>query len=524
MVNDFFNVAPAMLDDHNMPKLISSDQMESYIGSASTSPVQDYIMAPSYHPQQQHHNQRQHQLQFPVATSMPTMTTHSAPSSPPYPIIKSEEVQSQNTLDYLLFPSSFDIPAQDQQQHHIFPSQRSPYTDVSLIQQRQQHNQQQQQHAQQLRLHFQQQQQMMYDTTPSHSTVTSMSIPATSSMMSTMGSATSSSSLFAPSAIATSAPFFHPSSLVQDDIHNVPSHSFQRLNTYSQHTQQRLSASLTLEPVPSSSASTSASTAAVAVPENALVTPPPTKKSSAAASSRLSTSSRLDKVKATRSTKVTKSTLSSSSSSISSTPSAADMISSATTETKTATTATTTRAIRKTSKKSTAPESRESSEQPETSTTTESQASRASGQTGNITHPRRAAQNRAAQRTFRNRRKAYIKELEQKVQEIDQTRELMKSIHNENQEVWRRLQILETLAAQSGVQMPTFSPLVPFVASGNEFASGNSNGAMGGNMMMSQGNNSNTMGSSNEEDEDDEDMSDSFSSHQQHFQQHIQHL
>ncbi|KAF9944901.1 hypothetical protein BGZ65_011447, partial [Modicella reniformis] len=103
-------------------------------------------------------------------------------------------------------------------------------------------------------------------------------------------------------------------------------------------------------------------------------------------------------------------------------------------------------------------ESRESSEQPE------SASDRLAGHAGNVTHPRRAAQNRAAQRTFRNRRKAYIKELEQKVQEIDRTRDLMDAVRVENQEIWRRFQILETLASRNGVQLPVFPPLTSLAA------------------------------------------------------------
>jgi hypothetical protein len=176
-----------------------------------------------------------------------------------------------------------------------------------------------------------------------------------------------------------------------------------------------------------------------------------------------------------------------------------------------------TRASRKATKKMTTPESRESSEQPENGTgTNDSTMNRAPGHAGNITHPRRAAQNRAAQRTFRNRRKAYIKELEQKVQDIDRTRELMASIHHENQQVWHRLQALESLASQNGIQIPTFAPLTPFVATGNEFGQllDVSSGQHDMSAMMNH-----QMGSSgNEDEEDEDDMSDS------HQLQHIQHL
>ncbi|KAF8986119.1 hypothetical protein BGZ46_009230 [Entomortierella lignicola] len=81
---------------------------------------------------------------------------------------------------------------------------------------------------------------------------------------------------------------------------------------------------------------------------------------------------------------------------------------------------------------------------------------------GNITHPRRAAQNRAAQRTFRNRRKAYIKDMEQKVLELNQTRSRFEAIQNENREIWGRYRALESLVAQNGLSAPQFPPMTPF--------------------------------------------------------------
>ncbi|KAG0307578.1 hypothetical protein BGZ98_010379 [Dissophora globulifera] len=493
--NNFFHMAPSMLDD-NVAKLINTDQIENYMASASTSPIQDYLMAPTYHSQQQPQNQRQHQLQFPVSTSM---ITHSAPNSPPYPIIKTEDISQQqlhSNMDYLLFPS-FDLtPASgsSHDQHHILPSQSSPqmqqqqqrmlpFADVSLIQQRQHHHQQQQQHAQQLRLHHQQRaleqqqqqlqhQQMMYDTnTPSHSAATSMSIPVTSMLSSVVSGASSSSSHYAPTAIATSTPFFHGPTLAQDKSSGPafqrPTTSYTPLAHPAAPKRKREDSGRQVSPQIegyASSASSSSSPSLVAATEAAKV------------ASSLSTSSSNSVRSSSR--KATKQSVAA----VAAAAVAAGL------------------------------ESRESSEQPEMGTSQQQQ------HTGNITHPRRAAQNRAAQRTFRNRRKQYIKELEQKVQEVDRTRELMETIHMENQEVWRRFQILEALASQSGLQMPAFSPLTPFVATGHEFGAGlggmersntNNGNATDGSQMMPV-----MMGSSNDdEEEDDDEMSDSYSTH-----------
>ncbi|KAK3817248.1 MAG: hypothetical protein J3Q66DRAFT_182679 [Benniella sp.] len=91
---------------------------------------------------------------------------------------------------------------------------------------------------------------------------------------------------------------------------------------------------------------------------------------------------------------------------------------------------------------------------------------------GNVTHPRRAAQNRAAQRTFRNRRKAYIKDMEQKVLELHQIRARFEMLQSENREIWKRYRILENLVASSSsggsgnnnrqLVMPSFTPMTPF--------------------------------------------------------------
>jgi hypothetical protein len=75
---------------------------------------------------------------------------------------------------------------------------------------------------------------------------------------------------------------------------------------------------------------------------------------------------------------------------------------------------------------------------------------------GNVTHPRRAAQNRAAQRTFRNRRKAYIKDLETKAVELERSKTYVHSLETENDSLWDRFQSLERLIADSGLNMPSF--------------------------------------------------------------------
>lgn len=532
--NDFLHMS--ILDDNVTKQLIHSTDhhnnqhhMENYMTtsstSASSSPIQDYLIAPPtyQHPQQQHPNQRQHQVQFPIVPVMPTMVaaaavaaaSHSAPSSPSYPIIKTEDVQAQQRMDYLMFPN-FDIPSsatttasstsstspQMQQQRMM------PY-DASLIQQRHHHQQQQQQHAQQLRLQHQraleqQQQQMMFDAAaPNHSTVSTMSIPTTNAMMSNMS---------ANATVPTTTPFFHPSNIAYMPAAHPAAPKRKREESGQslprQTSPQLLDNTTTVMTTPSNTSSSNIDEPSWSASPS-LVTLP---KKISSPSSRPSTSSRLDKVKATRSTKVTKFASSSptpSSSSIASTSTAAlfsspDMLASTSP-------AQESKATRASTKKSTSPstkkaqsESRETSPISGDSSAAPQSSSPATG-SGNITHPRRAAQNRAAQRTFRNRRKAYIKELEQKVQEMDQTRDLMDAIQRENQEVWRRLQVLEAMASQNGLQVPAFPALTPFASHLNANVS-NNNG-----MMMTSHSSNPMMGSSNEEEEDeDEDMSDSY--------------
>ncbi|KAF9931032.1 hypothetical protein FBU30_010948 [Linnemannia zychae] len=540
--NEFIHMASSILDDSMAKQLINADHIENFIGATSTSaqssPSQEYLMAPpTYHPQQQHPNQRQHQLQFSVVPVMPTMvpTSHSAPSSPSYSIIKTEDVQAHQRMDYLMFPASFDLPStatttsasstspQMQQQRMI------PF-DASLIQQRQHHQQQQQQHDQQLRLQHQralEQQQMMFDS-PNHSAATTMSIPTTTAMMSSMTTAGAPTATpFFPSNIAY-MPAAHPAAPKrkrEESGQSLPRQaSPQLMNTLESNTTTVPSNNNTNMDEPSRSTSPSLVTSYNLLPNK-----------TSSPSSRPSTSSRLDKVKTSRSTKVTKFATSSTSStsaspSIASTSTSALFPSDMLILTTSAQDSKATRATvtKKTPAKKSQSESRETS--PIVTTDSSSPAptpTPAPAPTGNVTHPRRAAQNRAAQRTFRNRRKAYIKELEQKVQEMDQTRELMDAIQRENQEVWRRLRILESMASQNGLQIPAFPALTHF---SNHFDGANSNGAANSGMMMMNGHSNNPMmGSSNEEEEDeDEDMSDSYANSysllHQRQQQHPQQL
>ncbi|KAF9204242.1 hypothetical protein BGZ49_005555 [Haplosporangium sp. Z 27] len=455
--NNNANFFTMPLMDDSVAKLINTDSLGSYMQPTATSPSQEPLIPQSFYPQQQNQNQRQYQLQM----SGTNMVSQSTPPSPQYSV-KTEDSQQAN-VDMYLFPSTFDS-----QDHRIIPSQHSPQQRMlhfpnevtHIMQQHQQHQQQQQKHEQQLRLQhqqLQQQQQIMYEATTA----------ATSSMV----SAVSSTSHYVPSTIATSAPFFQP--CISDDSYN-------RQNTYTVAAhpaapkrkmieERQRSPQLTID---AASGVTTNNNNLIISDESSVLMPYAPSSTTTITSSRFSTSSRLDKVKPSRSTKITKASISS-------------------TEMNT-----TTRVTKKTTKKTI--DSRESSEQPDNGSESTGRSS-----TGNITHPRRAAQNRAAQRTFRNRRKAYIKELEQKVQNIDRDRELMQSIHKENQEVRRRLQILENLANQSGVQLPAFPPLTPFSAI--EFLNGSN---VNGTTMMN-------MGSSNDEDEDDEELSDCLPSHQQ---------
>ncbi|KAG0082544.1 hypothetical protein BGZ93_000884 [Podila epicladia] len=496
--NDFFNVTP-LLDD-NVAKLINTDQIESYMTSASTSPIQDYLLAPSnmasFHPQQHpnHHRHNTNTQTFPV--SMPSMVSQSAPSSPSYP------VKNEESMDYLLYPS-FDLAASSPQQHQaspqpqVLPSQSPqqrmiPFTDVSLLQQRQHHQQQQQQHAQQLRLQHQQRalEQQQYQMSTVTSAIIS-SIAANTNLM-----APSFNNNNNNSSIPTAAPF-----------DATPAFNFRPNNgaTYAAHPaapKRKHEEPIEESMVPVTPSPSSSSSSTVVAPLSPSISSPSLSVSTP--TSRISTSSRLDKIKPARSTRVTKSTPSSSSSSPST-----SMISSA------ATTSTSSSSSIKSLTKKTAKKTTKDSEDVDSSASMD--ASTAAPHTGNITHPRRAAQNRAAQRTFRNRRKAYIKELEQKVQEMDRTRELMETIHHENQEVWRRVQILEALASQSGLQLPIFPAMTPF--SGMEASVGS---PYGGHMMMGGHHHSHSHGhsrqhgsssSSNEDEEDDDEMRE-FSSSQ----------
>lgn len=52
-----------------------------------------------------------------------------------------------------------------------------------------------------------------------------------------------------------------------------------------------------------------------------------------------------------------------------------------------------------------------------------------------LSQSKRAQQNRAAQRAFRQRKELYIKDLETKVQELKQVKETMEQLRSENQEL-----------------------------------------------------------------------------------------
>lgn len=116
--------------------------------------------------------------------------------------------------------------------------------------------------------------------------------------------------------------------------------------------------------------------------------------------------------------------------------------------------------------------------------------------TGNITHPRRAAQNRAAQRTFRNRRKAYIKDMEQRVLELDQTRRRMEEVQTENREIWRRFKVLEELISQHGLPLPDFPTLTLTSVSSSNSAGGSAGAGAGGRQSGSEIEDENRGGSS----------------------------
>ncbi|KAF9955556.1 hypothetical protein BGZ72_003616, partial [Mortierella alpina] len=528
-----------------------------------------------------------------------TVNNLSTPPSPSYPIIKTEEglQQQQQNIDYLMYSQPFDLPTPQQQQppQHVLPSQRSPqqqpqqrmipYNDVSLMHQRQHHHQQQHQmrlqqqqfqqyHSQQQQ---QQQQQLMYETTPttpdgrtSISSAMSMSLPLSVSIPVTSGSSAlmiqtptsansgnSSSSLFTPTTVSTSIPFFHGSPSTPPVSHHRQQQSShhghhpyaaisspggvihpaspkrQRQNSM-RNQQQHLglaqlspssiesnsaigtfsdfSGALASPPMSAISHNTIAAAAAIASATmtpvmsssstTAAMTPKSSRRSSTASSSRsLMNTPRFDKVKDSRTTRVTKNTSSTSSSSSSSAPSsilAATGIPNAVISTasaimtnKSMTTRTSTRRTNTDAAAAAAgvtlaaspnfpqlyqlspqqhqqqphphphhhphPHTMHSQQQHPTPIYTHLPTG-----TGNVTHPRRAAQNRAAQRTFRNRRKAYIKDMESRVQELDSTRARMESVQQENKEVWRRYKVLESLILQNHLTMPSFPELTPF--------------------------------------------------------------
>ncbi|KAF8929855.1 hypothetical protein BGZ58_008634 [Dissophora ornata] len=510
----------------------------------------------------------------------------SAPSSPSYSVVKTEEGLHHN-LEYLIYPP-FEMQSpstpQQQQAHHIIPSQRhslsSPqqrmlsYGEVPFMHQRQ-HSQHQ--HQQQIRIQQQQQQraieqhqqqqyqqyhsqqthhQLMYDpssTTPSStnqgrssiSSAIAMSMPLSVSIPVTSGSSTlminSSPSLSTtnnnPANIFTSSsggaatpmPFFNPPSsaplsaaaaLSKDEasankmttaammasfqhrgVHpQAPAVSPKRQRSNSGH-QHRLALAQLSSPTSIESLSelqfqsSSPHNTIAAAAAGAITTATATSVAGAKRSRRssgASSSSRSGTTAATglqavetdieaRASKVAKTF------GVSSAPAAATAAAAAAAEAKPSTRTTAKRTSAKGSSSSSSAvveHSRTSSSssasvahaQPhlpdytphhahaqQVHSATANTTSKTAGAGNNVTHPRRAAQNRAAQRTFRNRRKAYIKDMEQKVLELHQMRARFDDIQVENREIWRRYRVLESLILQNGQTPPAFATtLTPF--------------------------------------------------------------
>ncbi|KAG0232101.1 hypothetical protein BGW42_008394 [Actinomortierella wolfii] len=544
--NHFFNL-PQHFDDGMAKLMQQQEQIETFIASASASPVQDYLLAPvpsqpsqsalNHRPQAQPQSQPHLSPSYPshpldqnamaFSNTMPQLIP-SAPASPSYPIIKTEsseehhfqrlrqhqsyqqqqQPQQQQQVDFLMYPS-FEMQGQQSatasptQPQHVVASQISnslamtaapatqprlapAHSDVELFHQRQQHQQQQQRHAQQLRLqHQHQQQQRMMEqqqqfSQPSFSqsaNTTNMMIPVTTTTLSAMLDAVCSApgsampmvqpvenEHFVPATIATSMPLFesthdsfqsqsgyipktHPASPTarqRADHETVRNTSPTLLDTIP-------SPTMPVAIVPNMSASSSPAPAIAAPVSSPSI-------STSQSSSRISTSSRLDKVKPSRTTRITKS----SSSSTSTLPT--DTLPSTTTTT--ATTAAMARAAKAASTRAAKRAATTASPvTTEVTTATPITAVAASapaapivyqhlpGSHGNVTHPRRAAQNRAAQRTFRNRRKAYIKDLESKVQQLDSTKAQNEQLVSENQRLLQHAQQLEQMLAEAGFRL-----------------------------------------------------------------------
>ncbi|KAF9969687.1 hypothetical protein BGZ73_007824 [Actinomortierella ambigua] len=481
--NHFFNL-PQHFDDGMAKLMQQQEQIETFIASASASPN---AMA--------------------FSNTMPQLIP-SAPASPSYPIIKTESSeehhfqrlrqhqshqQQQQQVDFLMYPS-FEMQGQQSatasptQPQHVVASQISSpiaittapstqprlapaHSDVDLFHQRQQHQQQQQRHAQQLRLQHQQQQRMMEQqqqqfsqSSFSQSTSTpNMMIPVTTTTLSAMLDAVCSAPVsampmvqpaesehFVPATVATSMPLFESN---QESFQRQPSYVPAKTHPASPSARRASPTLMDTIPSPTMPVAIVPNMSASSSPAPAVLAAAPISSPSASAPilTRVSTSSRLDKVKPSRTTRITKSTSSTSSTS-SVVPT--DSTPSATTAMSRAAKAASTRAAKR------AAATTGTTSETATTVTATIPAPTAPvvyqhlpGSHGNVTHPRRAAQNRAAQRTFRNRRKAYIKDLESKVQQLDSTKVQNEQLVSENQRLLQHAQQLEQMLAEAGFRL-----------------------------------------------------------------------
>ncbi|KAF9434342.1 hypothetical protein BGZ76_008185, partial [Entomortierella beljakovae] len=522
-------------------------------------------------PQQQQQQQQsqldpssqQSNMHFSMVVSPMVVGNLSTPSSPSYPVIKTEE-GLQHNLDYHFVYPSFDVHSpSSSQQTHILPSQRSPHglssnqpRMISYNQQGQQHQMRLQQQQRVIEQHqyqqyhnsHSQQQNIIYDptsATPGRSSITSamsMSMPVSVSIPVTSGS---SSSLMANSPTTTSTNFFtsagttpmpvftstHPKDDGSSGHHKL-STAAMMVNLQSQHkrpsTSQSLpysiSASAGADPdsihpvspkrqrqdsghqqnlalVQMSPTAIDSTIPDFSAPQNTIATADLSAgatmviststvkrpRRSSTSSSRTSTGSGFDPSSDYRANKVPRTSVSPSMPIHNS--DALDMFEKPTVQTRTSTRVNRGSAISAPHVLShhtfAAPQSHSQLQlsQPveythvHSHTHMQPHAYPRSGSVGNVTHPRRAAQNRNAQRTFRNRRKAYIKDMEQKVLEINQTRSKFDMIHNENREIWGRYRALETLIIQNGLSMPSFPPMTPFFETDAGIAAANASAA-----------------------------------------------
>ncbi|KAF9186241.1 hypothetical protein BGZ50_002570 [Haplosporangium sp. Z 11] len=444
----------------------------------------------------------------------------------PFDMYSSSTVQSQHILrsqrspQHQRFLSYNEVSLMQRQQHQQRQQQQQQHQmrlqQQRALEQQQRALEQQHQHQQYLNYHSQSQQ-LFYDTTsttPSRSGISSamsmpmsmpLSVPISSSnpnelMTQSPIGTPSSAAFYTPTSAATSMPFFNGSSPTLTK--NYPSPTATMMVPLQHQNRQSSSHAHTY--------STASTATASPVPTPATVKPMSRRSSTAGSPSWSWVGSGIDKVKDSRSTRVTKPTVSSTkpSAAVSTTaaraaaaasaaavaaatavpaPMSASMATSAATVVtpvivpSTPSPAMTRGTAIRTSRRSTrtsadmmssfpprnqpypmAPHHQHAmpshhTQVPQTMVYTHLPTS-----TGNVTHPRRAAQNRAAQRTFRNRRKAYIKDMEQKVLEIDRIQTQWQEVQKENREIWRRFRVLEELILQQGLSMPSFPDLTPF--------------------------------------------------------------